>query len=445
MSLKKFYKTIYELILQSKSLTQARNVFWKVFYDANVQCNKCAKNLHILLLNAPCHGFGDIIFCIKLANYLRSWYGSKVTIATPQVNNFIKLGEPKEHLLLLKGGGHMFQCRRYERLKFRDVDGNFIPVPQFDLIFIAPLQQDYFPNIYEVKKLIPYANRVNTKFWSEYNDSLIKGMDFNIGVGGDRLGLFITSPKIKRKRMIKEPYAFSYIAAKTHQIPDAEQCFKAFVEMISAKYSKKYSTFTLIAPSWIDGSFKNMLRSLYPRIKKYYPNIILKTKQEQKVMKEDRSRSNAPKGKTLIIRTDVLPVPNIDMLNLMKYSVQDILVTGDQSITDALSCCPTKNIFYQRVAWKYNFANNLAKYMPNKWLNSSRTSCGTIKALHFDSNYKKFLNEWDFRKRGRRMTDAVILMGKTFKKSPKLKEIADIVAAARTLNSMKKKLSEKTV
>ena len=29
------------------------------------------------------YGFGDIIFAIKLANYLRQWYNAKVTIASP--------------------------------------------------------------------------------------------------------------------------------------------------------------------------------------------------------------------------------------------------------------------------------------------------------------------------------------------------------------------------
>jgi hypothetical protein len=433
MSSFKFYNLIKDLLLKSNNLENSKNIFWKVFYDANVSCNKCAKDLKIVLLNAPCYGFGDIIYAMKLAKYLRSWYGAKVTIASPQPKNFLKLGESPKNLLLLKGAGNMFQCRRLQRLKFRTLDGKLIPTPTFDLLFVAPLAADFDPELIDVKKLIPYANKVNTKFWSEYNDYLDKYIDFNIGVGSRRLGLFMTSPKVSKRKLIKVPYAFAYIAEKTEQVPDADLCFTAFLEMIAAKYSKKHSTFTLVAPPWVEKHFSKMINRVYPRVKKYYPTIILQTKKETKVMKDGN-------GKKLIVRTDVLPVPNKDMMNLMKYSVKDILLTGDQSITDALSCCGDKNIFYQRVAWKENFANNLAKLMPNKWLKSSRTSCGSIKAIKYKSHYKNFLKDWDFRNRGRRMTDAVILMGKSLKKSKKMRELADIVAGSRTLNAMKRKI-----
>ena len=40
------------------------------------------------------------------------------------------------------------------------------------------------------------------------------------------------------------------------------------------------------------------------------------------------------------------------MLGLYKFSLNDILVTGDQSITDVLTCCKDKHIWYQITDWK---------------------------------------------------------------------------------------------
>ena len=37
----------------------------------NVTVQKKNKNINILLLNAPCEGFGDIIFAAKLLNMLK--------------------------------------------------------------------------------------------------------------------------------------------------------------------------------------------------------------------------------------------------------------------------------------------------------------------------------------------------------------------------------------
>ena len=96
----------------------------------------------------------------------------------------------------------------------------------------------------------------------------------------------------------------------------------------------------------------------------------------------------------------------------MENSVNDILVTGDQSITDALSCCSTKNIFYQIAPWKQTFGRNLAKYMPNQYLKSCKTSCGTLKAIKYNSNYNKFVKDWDFRKLAKPKMDAIIKLTK---------------------------------
>ena len=76
-------------------------------------------NLKILILNAPCNGFGDVVFGMKLRNYLHEWYNCDVKIASTKVDNFKSLGEKDENLYQLKGG-KSDQCRRFKNLSFVD-------------------------------------------------------------------------------------------------------------------------------------------------------------------------------------------------------------------------------------------------------------------------------------------------------------------------------------
>ena len=51
-------------------------------------------NLKILILNAPCNGFGDVVFGMKLRNYLHEWYNCDVKIVynvgKNEIENYIK-------------------------------------------------------------------------------------------------------------------------------------------------------------------------------------------------------------------------------------------------------------------------------------------------------------------------------------------------------------------
>ena len=57
-------------------------------------------------------------------------------------------------------------------------------------------------------------------------------------------------------------------------------------------------------------------------------------------------------------------------ISLMKNSIKDILVTGDQSLTDIISCCRGKQVWYQIAPWKHGLARNLEKHLPNKYYGS---------------------------------------------------------------------------
>jgi hypothetical protein len=95
------------------------------------------------------------------------------------------------------------------------------------------------------------------------------------------------------------------------------------------------------------------------------------------------------------------------MLSLIKYSVSDILTTGDQSITDVIDCCSNKTIWYQVVPWKKTFAKQLAKELPQPFIASTKTACGTLKAIHWDSKETDIKKRYDFRKLAKHKLDSI--------------------------------------
>ena len=206
--------------------------------------------------------------------------------------------------------------------------------------------------------------------------------------------------------------------------------------MVTKKYYKKHKKFDIVIPSWF--SDMNMKRFLKSKVSKYYPNIIIKEKNGDKIILfEDDEKDN-----TLTFRCDIFPVPNKLMIQIMRNSVNDILLTGDQSITDALSCCDTKNIFYQIAPWKSDLGRQLAKEMPNKYLKSVKTSCGTLNAIRYKSKYTKFVRDWDFRTRSKDKLDAIILSAIALKNDKDISSLEKIVSSSKTVSVIKKRLKK---
>jgi hypothetical protein len=362
--------------------------------------------ISILILNAPCHGFGDVIFGFKLKKYLNQWYPfADVKIATTKSDNFLSIGENPDSLIQLGSLSKELQCRRFSRL---DISKSNNTEP-FDLIFVAPLQADFFVSYEDVKRLIPYSNPMNTYFFSEYNDVSTKDIDFHTGIGRDKYGLlftkipsFILNDKqfLKSKGIKKNKYAVCYIA---NTIVNMRTCYLSFFEMVCKKYVNK--KFTIIIPPSLVEDIKEHQPSL-KKLYKYFSTIVL-SKADGDLVFENLDAKN---DNVLYLRADILPVKNTEMLTLIHNSVSDILVTGDQSVTDVLSCCPKKNIWYQIAGWKQSFASQLALRMPNKYLKRKSTSCGTIEAIGLQSDYRDFVKKYDFRKLARPKLNRIINM-----------------------------------
>ena len=415
-----------DMLDSTRSLKQAREIIWQSFIGKKCTKYKCGK-MRIAILNAPCYGFGDIIFAQKLIKYLKEWYGAIVHIFTTMPEAHIKLGENPKNIIKSKDTKRT-QCRTFGSLKFGKDADKF-----YDLYFVAPLVSNFAPNIQEVIRRFKFANKTNIFFFSEYNTP-VEDFQFPTGVGNKRMGLLMTKPPPMHKlHKLKNPYAVIYIASEEH-IARATSCYLSFMEMIAAKYGSKHKKLDVVVPSWIIDELDNRgVNNLINKIKKHYPRVFIKDAKGTKELTDKNS------GNMFTLRGDIFPISNNKMFSLMHYSVKDILLTGDQSITDAFSCCSKKNIFYQIAPWKESFARELTKELPDKYLKYKKTSCGTLKALKYDSNYRKFIKKWDFRILARPKMDAVILGATAIRKSKKYKDLVYFINTSNSLPALKRK------
>lgn len=372
---------------------------------------KCSRNLNVAVVAAPCHGFGDIIFASKFAHYLKNGFGrfsrslsKNVTIITPAPEMFEKLGVKDIKIVALKGATN--QCRRLRNYKRPS------GLPKFDLIFIAPLMISFKIDYADVKALFKESTPFNTLFLSEYQDKLNKGFDINTGVGEKYDGLLFDDVKIpsRLKALGSEPYALAYLAKDA----GPRNCLANFIKMIVAKYHTKHPRLQIVIPEWATKALANN-KALRSFVKKNgYPSIVIRTKEGEKFMEceftdDQGCKLSTKQSGVLILRTDILPVSRPEMLSLMKHSIPDVLVTGDQSVTDVIDCCQSKNIWYQTVSWKKNLAKALAKELPQKYLASANTSCGSLNAIKWNNAGTKFKSQNDFRKKARGKIEAAFL------------------------------------
>lgn len=376
--------------------------------------------LNVLIINLPCNGFGDIIFSIKFSSFLKEWYSNfNIKIITTEPDKFKMLGYDTEKLLFFNTKKK--ECRKLKFLKPSS------PLEKFDLIFIAPVTTEYYPDIKDVKSLVPYSNKFNTFFISEYNDNIRKKIDFQTGIGKNRLGLFFTKKQNYLPYLNFSNYCVCYVS---DNVSNVKNCVKNFCEMVSLKY--KENDFSIILPSFVKEYFGMDIINI---VRHHYKSVEIYTKNRIKKYNFNKT------GKVIKLRYDIYPLSYKDMNSLIFYSNKDILITGDQSLTDVLSCCVDKNIFYQIAPWKEYFAKKLFKEMPNVWLKNKKTSCGTVKAINYKSNYKSFRKKWDFNTLAKPLFDRLITFTQLLKKEKSVQNYVKLVLKTRTIKSFFKKFT----
>lgn len=410
----KYYEDLYDII-------------WKLNNDNDKKVNQ---NVSIALINTPCAGFGDIIVCKTFYDYLKSWYPrAKVTICTTNPEKYKDLGIRGKILELAPHKGYDRECIDYDRMRLKSKE-------KFDLFVVVPIINKTF-EINKFKKLIPYANVFNTFTMSEYN-GLFPPYTFPIGVGEGNLGILFNDFKLKQQNLIKKPYAMVYIQPSPEWGIHSKYCFKAYLEMICKGYSK-HRQFQMIIPEWIcndlddDNNFYYSVRSI---ISKHYKNIeiIYPDKGTSMMLEDDKDKSK------LTLRADILPQKREVFISLMKDSVNDILVTGDQSLTDIISCCKYKRVWYQIAPWKMDFSENLFKQLPNNNLKTFKTSCGTLKSANMNIDWKNFMKLYDFRINGKKRFDSILKGHEQMNKGGYLKELLEIINHSRYLETAIKKI-----
>ena len=416
----KYFEDLYEII-------------WKINLNKKIK-KEDYNGVKIGLINTPCAGFGDIIVCKTFYDYLNKWYPeSKISICTTTPMKYKDLGvDGNIYKLYNKKDNSDSECIDYDKLYLKK---NIT----FDIMIIIPIINKTF-EINVFKKMIPYANIFNTFTVSEYNGEY-PPYTFPIGVGNGQLGLLMNDFKYKNQKLIKSPYALVYIQPSPEWGVHSKYCFIAYLEMICKNYNK-HKKFQIIIPEWIENDLNGddtFYRKSMNVIKKYYKNISIIYQDKS----EDYFIEDNDKNSKLTFRADILPQKREIFISLMKDSVEDILVTGDQSLTDIFSCCKeNKRVWYQIAPWKKGLSHNLSKELPNKYYSTFKTSCGTMRAINTKIDWKTFMENYDFRVNGKVRMDSIIMGVNDFKKSDKLQKVLDIIEHSRYLETAKEKIDK---
>ncbi len=408
-------------ILRSQTKQQMYSKPWKKLLN---KASPDGSGMHIALVNTPCMGFGDIVFAMKLYSYLINWYPlATVHILTTQPQNFIKLGTNPSAVIHLSTGTSD-QCRRVSRLKIVDNGIHISRTYMYDLILVAPVTADFDISRKDIRNMFGNSTPYNTFFFSEYNDSTKKGFDFPTGVGNKRMGLLFTdSIPTPRLAQLPNPYTLIYI---TDNDDHAISCYIDFITM--ATLAQKHDVFDIVVPTWVAEDI--IETKSYTYVNRYYRNI-------QVVNKDGIVNLRVGSGPTLRFRNDVLPLPYNQMQALYMHSQKQILVTGDQSITDVLSCCYNTLVpFYQIVPWKTNFARNLSRKLPQKFIQKMETTCGSVKAINYSPDMSNFMKTNDFRINAKPKLDAIVYT----LSDPNIKSILEIVHSGKSVKAIKNKL-----
>lgn len=435
-----------EILKWTKSQRQFKRIprdISGLYLKKKQQSIKGVKQLRICIFCNPCGGNGDIMFATKLFGYLKKWYGCSVTIVTTRPSTFISSKIiPKRNVYCVKHPSFKPEdCLTSEGLKVYDINckrqQNLKP---FDLFFVAPWVSGELFTYTSLQKVFANSNPFNTYIFSAYNqDYGDQPFDFVTGIGKKRLGLMLTDLQpVKPTRLLKkigEPYVFSYIS-QSNVISKKQpiECIKTFIENIIKKYP---DGICIIVPPFIQDHlivFKQIL-------KKFKNKLVIDfiTNDGSLLPFGPDNDDDDDELPLFTIRSDILPVTIKEFRGLLKYSLPEILLTGNQSVTDLLSINKKQTIlYYQLMPWETDFAKELKLLTHIPWL-PTKKSCGN--QTKAKPQYNK-VNKHDFRILARPKMDSVIQFGVHLKKSKWLQEYTQLYSESHTKKTFMQKLSD---
>lgn len=354
-------------------------------------------------------GFGDLIFTLKLYNIFKEWYDYEPYIVSPTPEKFLSNGIKKSKVLHLKipksqqDDAHEY-IENSKSIPIVDMSGETIKY-EFDIIFVTPVTMDSWEkNVHHFESIFPYITSDILYRFSAYDHG---GMRYEIplGLGEDRYGIFITKPETQ-KRMIKNPYIMTHISNInwTESEGDYKVCLSKFIKLMVKKYYKKEPVLDIVISKSIINDFertdKEMFDKLKEYIRKYYKKVrIIKTDNDE-LLEEG-----------LNIRSDLPVLPHNKFAGLFKHALPDVLGTGNQTISDVVSCCKNFNIYYQTLPWEVNFAKNLGRILRKNYLKARVSACGRYgdkKMLEMKTDLSIIRNEYNFAKKGKGIMDKIM-------------------------------------
>lgn len=387
--------------------------------------------LKIAFVVNSCFGFGDVIFTYKLLLLFKKWYNVSPIVFTTKPELFVNIGVPKKQLVRLAVPGEPLD-ETCDWLVEAMVPYHFDTVRKrykadLDCVFVTPwVGNNDTVDVKALQGIFPNANRFNTFVFSAYNRvAKNEGSPFDFDLGLNELGLLYYRQECG-KRPIKNPYVISYVSDVE---VDGLGCLEKFVKRVIKKYSGVHDKLEILVPKSITQD--NRLDKLVRFIEKYdYQVLVSQSKAETK-------QAHTKRGRYILFRADISGVPYRKYLDYICNALPDILVTGNQSVSDILACCPKFNIFYQIMPWEKKFAKELGKLTGVKDLGVGSKSCGHTGQTELKGIHTKH----DFEKKGKMYVDAVLKSVLEAKTDVFLKEFQEAVHKSRKVSTLIKKIS----
>jgi hypothetical protein len=344
-------------------------------------------------------------------------YSENVTIYTPSIEMFNNINDPAMKGIKLE---HLEVSNENRRGYELDTDCHLINrkyiTEQFsgyceDIFIVAPLVSGSIAKMKNVKKMFPRATPDNTLFITEYQTEgfralteVVRGVESNVlytGLGADRLGLLFDGigEHVADSPIVAGVYSVIYIANTSVSGVEDITCALNFITMIMSKYDDKRELH-FVVPKWLGVHIK-LTTSFYNTSYARNATFIWEGPRppEEKMAKRVTDKS-------IVFHCDIFPLSRLNMVNLIKYSLPDILVTGDQSVTDTIECGSNKIIWYQTLRHKNLFAEELAAELPQMKIAEGQEACGTFDYDDIDPvDSAEFIQRNDFRVKAKPVLD----------------------------------------
>ena len=346
-------------------------------------------------------GFGDVIFTLKLYALFKQWYNISPYIVSTAPDKFIQNGISKSKVIKINNGDSVYSDNT-EELDLTTMSNKKF-THKFDVIFVTPVVLDsYEKHFSHFKTLFPYITRDMLYRFSAYDHG---GMKYEIpmGLSNGRYGIFINKcVKTKPLKIMKNPYIITHLGNTGFSGSEYDyiNCFTKFIKLMVKKYFETYPVLDIIIPLYITKHPKFKKLKIY--IKKYYKNVKVIHKSDKILLEEGVN-----------FRCDLPFLPHKQYTTLFNHCLPDVLLTGNQSVSDVISCNNNYNIYYQTLPWEVKFAKNLGTLLKKLYLKKRASACSgkygdTTKMILLKTDSAIIKNKYNFEKLGKKLIDKII-------------------------------------